>query len=158
MQRKLLGIIRSTTDQIFCIRKILERKWKYNTAVHQLFTDFKKAYGSVRREVLYYVLIEFCIAKKLVRLKTIFQKETYSTFQVGKHLSDMFPVRKGFKQDALTPLLFNFASVYAIRRVQVIHDNLKFNGTLQVLVCADDVNILPGSVYTIQTHRSFVSQ
>ena len=35
----------------FCIRQILEKKWEYNDAVHQLFIDFKKAYDSVRREV-----------------------------------------------------------------------------------------------------------
>jgi hypothetical protein len=35
---------RSTTDQIFCIRQILEKKWEYNGTVHQLFIDFKKAY------------------------------------------------------------------------------------------------------------------
>ena len=42
---------RPTTDHIFCIRQILEKKWKYNEAVHQLSIDFKKAYDSVRREV-----------------------------------------------------------------------------------------------------------
>jgi hypothetical protein len=35
---------RSTTDQIFFIRQILEKKWEYNETVHQLFVDFKKAY------------------------------------------------------------------------------------------------------------------
>jgi hypothetical protein len=43
----------STTDQIFYIRQILEKKWQYNGTVHQLFIDFKKAYDSVRREALY---------------------------------------------------------------------------------------------------------
>jgi hypothetical protein len=33
----------STTDQIFCIRQILEKKWEYNGTVHQLFIDFSKA-------------------------------------------------------------------------------------------------------------------
>jgi hypothetical protein len=61
---KLLGITsmgrhnRSTTDQIFCIRQILYNKWEYNVTVHQLYTDFKKAYDSVRTEVLYNILIE----------------------------------------------------------------------------------------------------
>jgi hypothetical protein len=52
---------RSTTDQIFCIGQILEKKWEYNETVHQLFIDFKKAYDavSVRTEVLYNILIEF---------------------------------------------------------------------------------------------------
>ena len=59
---------RSTTDHIFCVRQILEKKWEYNEAVHQLFTDFKKVYDSVRREVLYNILMEFGVPKKLVRL------------------------------------------------------------------------------------------
>jgi len=59
---------RSTIDHIFCIRQIIEKKWEYNEEVHQLFVDFKKAYDSVRREVLYKILIEFGIPKKLVRL------------------------------------------------------------------------------------------
>jgi len=58
----------STTDHIFCIRQILEKKWEYNEAVHQLFIDLKKAYDSFRREVLYNILIEFGIPMKLLRL------------------------------------------------------------------------------------------
>jgi hypothetical protein len=57
-----------TTDHIFCIRQILEKKWEHNEAVHQLFIDFKKAYDSVGREALYNILIEFGMPKKLVRL------------------------------------------------------------------------------------------
>jgi hypothetical protein len=49
----------STIDQIFCIRQILEKKWAYNESEHQRYIDFKKAYDSVRREVLYNILIEF---------------------------------------------------------------------------------------------------
>ena len=48
--------------------KYLRKKWEYSEAEHQLFVDFKKAYDSVRREVLYNILIEFRILMKLVRL------------------------------------------------------------------------------------------
>jgi hypothetical protein len=50
---------RSTMDQIFCIRQILEKKWEYNGTVHQLFIDFRKACDSVKREVLYNIPLEF---------------------------------------------------------------------------------------------------
>jgi len=47
-------------------------------------------------------------------------------------------------------LIFNFTLDYAIRRVQVNQDGLKLNGTRQLLACVDDVNILGGSVHTIE--------
>ena len=59
---------KSTIDHIFCVRQTLEKKWEYNEEVHQLFMYFKKAYDSVRREVLYKILTEFGISRKRVRL------------------------------------------------------------------------------------------
>jgi len=67
---------KSTTDHIFCIRQTLKKKWKYNKAVHQLFTDFKKAYDSVKKEVLYDILTEFGIPMNLVRLIKMCLNET----------------------------------------------------------------------------------
>jgi hypothetical protein len=32
---------------------MLEKKWEYNEAVNQFFIEFKKAYDSIRREVLW---------------------------------------------------------------------------------------------------------
>jgi hypothetical protein len=106
---------RSNTDHIFCICQIHEKKWEHSEAVHQLFIDLKKVYDSGRREVLYKILMEFSILMKPVRLVKLCLNETYRRVWVGKHLYDMLPIRNDSKQgDALSPLLVNFASEYAI--------------------------------------------
>jgi hypothetical protein len=119
--------------------------------VHQLFIGLKKAYDSVKREVLYNILLEFGIPKKLVRLIKMCINETYSKVHVGKLLSDKFPVQNGLKQgDALLPLHFNFALEYAIWKVKGSEVILELNGTHQLFFYADDVNLLGDGINTIK--------
>jgi hypothetical protein len=65
--------------------------------MHQLFRDFQKAYDSVRREVLYSILMEYGIPMKLFRLIKMCLNEMYSIVQVGQHLSDVFHIKNGLK-------------------------------------------------------------
>jgi hypothetical protein len=93
-----LRLKRSTADQIFYKEQILEKKCEYNGTVHQLFIDFKKAYYSVRREVLYNILIEIGIPRKIVGLIKMCLNETYSRVHIDAFRSEKFPIQKGLKQ------------------------------------------------------------
>jgi len=100
---------------------------------------------------LYNIHIEFGIPKNLVRLIKICLTETCSRVDIAMNLSNIFPIRNSLKQrDALSPLFFKFALEYTISRVQVKQNGLKSNGTHQLLAYADNVNILGGSVHTVE--------
>ena len=60
-------------------------------------------------------------------------------------MSDTFPIK-----NARSPLLFNSPLVYAITRVQGDQEGMKLNGTYQLQVYVDNVNILGGRIHIIK--------
>jgi hypothetical protein len=131
MQRKLLGIINvdfDAADQllIICFAFAKKKKKSGNTMKQCISYSYaSRRFDSDRREDLYNILIEFAILMKLVRLTKVCLTETYSRIQVGKHLSFVFPIRNGLKQDNLSPLIFNFALEHTIRGAHVNKVGLK---------------------------------
>jgi hypothetical protein len=77
---------------------------------------------------------------KLFRRFKICLDEPYSKVHIGKHLSDFFPIQNCLKQgEALSPLFFNVALEYAIKKVQENQVGLKLNRTHKLLAYAHDV-------------------
>ena len=95
MQRKLFGITSVDFDATGQQLTIYSAFVKYLRKNGNTTKQCRKAYDSVSRDVLSYILIEFGIPMKLVRLIKVCLTETYSRVQVGKNLSDRFPIRNG---------------------------------------------------------------
>jgi hypothetical protein len=56
----------------------------------------------------------------------------YTKVRIDKNLSDVFPIQYGLKQDAILPLLFNFALEHTIRKLQGNKAGIELNGRHQL--------------------------
>ena len=87
----------------------------------------------------------------MFRLIKVCLDGTQSKVRIGNYLSSSFPIENGLKQgDALSPLLFNFALEYAIRKVQETNLGVDMNGTHQVLAYMDDLNVISDDIKTTE--------
>jgi hypothetical protein len=59
---------KSTTDQLFALRQILEKCNEFNITKHHLFIDFKAAYDTIIRNEVYVGMSELNFPTKLIRL------------------------------------------------------------------------------------------
>ncbi|KAG7296948.1 hypothetical protein JYU34_019852 [Plutella xylostella] len=134
---------RSTIDQLFLIKQIMEKKWEYAQSVHALFVDFAKAYDSIDRGALYAILRNFDIPAKLVELIEAATRDSNMQVRVGGEMTEPFPVVTGLKQgDALSPMLFNLVLEYVLRKVLTLEVGIKLNGRHKVVGYADDLALL----------------
>ncbi|CAG9104406.1 unnamed protein product [Plutella xylostella] len=78
---------RSTVDQMFLLKQIMEKRWEYAQSVHCLFVDFAKAYDSIDRETLYHILTSYQVPKKLVRMIKIATGTSRMRVRAGGGLS-----------------------------------------------------------------------
>jgi hypothetical protein len=88
----------STTDQIFCLRTILEKTCEYNAGTCQLYTGYTQAYDSINRAEVVEIMKEFGIPIKLVRLVKPTLASTNNRVKMQGKLLPSFEMAVGLRQ------------------------------------------------------------
>ena len=135
---------KSTTDQIFTLRRLLEKTLEFQIDTHHLFIDFKQAYDSIDRSSLFTSMRSFGIPSKLNRLCWLTLANTDSVVKIGNDKSEKFTTKQGFRQgDALSCDFFNLCLEKIIRDSKTHHEKgCIYTKSTQMLGYADDIDII----------------
>lgn len=134
---------KSTTDQIFILRQILEKGLEFNIDTVHMFIDFKSAYDSIIRVKLYEALYSLEIPRKLIDLVMMTMKNVRCRIKIQNNISESLEVRNGLRQgDALACLLFNICLEKAVRDANINTRGTIITKSIQLLAYADDIDIV----------------
>lgn len=98
---------RSCTDNVFCMKQIIEKNAATNQETHLLFVNLTKAYDNIPTTKLWEILRESQINHTLIVALQNLYENTTSRVKIGKQLSKLFPVTKGLRQGCcISPTLF----------------------------------------------------
>ncbi|XP_073814500.1 uncharacterized protein [Musca autumnalis] len=138
---------KSTIDQIFTLRQILEKTQEMQIDTFHLFVDYKAAFDSPIRSKVFQAMSDFGIPAKLIRLCRMTLTETRSSVKIGKNLSEEFTTKRGFRQgDGLSCDLFNILLEKVIRDAKVKRNGTIYTNSHMLLAYADDIDIMGRSV------------
>ena len=109
---------RSTVDQIFALRQIVEKRWEYALPVYCSFMDLEKAYDSVWRDGMWRIAKYYGIPTKIVDLLRKWYLGITSSVRMDGEEGDWFPITTGLRQGCvMSPSLFNIYMDAMMRKV-----------------------------------------
>ena len=108
---------RSCAQQIHILRRIMEGFQDYQLPLTVTFIDFKKAFDSINREVMFAVLRHYGIPEPLVNAIGVLYNNSKSAVMVDGNISEPFEVSTGVLQgDVLAPFLFIILVDYLLKK------------------------------------------
>lgn len=144
---------RSTTDQIFTLRQILQKCREHQVPIHHLFIDFRAAYDTIDRTQLWRIMDENGFPGKLTRLIKATMEGVRCSVRISGELSESFESRRGLRQgDGLSCLLFNIALEGVMRRAEFNMRGTIFNKSGQFICFVDDVDVV-GRTFEVVADR-----
>ena len=86
---------RSTIDNIFILRQIIEKCYEFNIEIHNVFIDYSLAFDSIIREAIQTALHANKIPPKLINLIQLTLENTTAKVKVNNTTSTNFKINRG---------------------------------------------------------------
>lgn len=144
---------RSTVEQIFNLRLLIEKHLQHNKDIYHNFIDFKKAFDRVWQAGLWQVMREFNFDNNIVKIIQALYDNASSAVLFNNQVGDFFKTPVGVRQGCpLSPTLFNiFLEHIMLRTLDNFQPSISINGRpLCNLRFADDIDLIGSSEGELQ--------
>ena len=144
---------RSTVEQIFNSRVLMEKHIQHQRDLFHNFIDFKKAFDRVWHDGLWHVLRGFNIEEGLVQTMQALYAHSSSAVLLNNKIGEFFQTTVGVRQGCLlSPILFNlFLERIMIETLHDHHTSISIGGRpICNLRFADDIDLMAGSNQELQ--------
>ena len=144
---------RSTAEQIFNIRILIEKCLQHQQELYHNFIDFKKAFDRVWHEGLWHVMRQYNFDEDLIQVIESLYKSAKSAVLLGGELGDYFLTTVGVRQGCiLSPVLFNIFLENIMQEALINFESTISIGGRQLcnLRFADDIDLMGRSEKELQ--------
>jgi sorting nexin-29 len=139
---------RSTTDQIFIMRQMLEKHIEHDSDLYMLFVNLKQVFDSVNRKKLTEVMNKMRISHKIIRMVEMTMNHTKARVKIGNKLCETFEFSVGVKQeDGLSAVLFILEMHKSVNKID--QRGSICTKSSQICAYADDIVIVTRSKWRL---------
>ena len=153
---------RSTVEQIFILRNIIEQVAEWQSTLYITFVDFEKAFDSVHRESLWKIMASYGIPDKLVRMVKILYEGSECAVLDEVVESERSKVKTRVKQgDVMSGFIFLLVVDWIMRRTTENRNTgirWKFMSKLEDLDFADDIALLSSTQQQAQVKATRLNE
>ena len=109
---------RSTIDQVFILKMVVERSREFNKPLHICFIDLQKAYDSVNCGALWRICRGYGLSDKMIKMIKLLYENTRAEVRIDGDFSTSIQMTTGVKQGCLlSPILFNVYIDFVMRQI-----------------------------------------
>ena len=138
---------RSTIDNLFIVRQIIEKCHEFNIELHNVFIGYTQAFDSVYRDKIIKCLNNYEIPSKPINLMAKTLQDTKDRVKVNQNYTENFEILMGVKQgDSLSATLFSIVIDDILKQLE-----LRGNMSTRLKQCSVYANDILVTARTEQT-------